>query len=359
MSHASGGAPRQMPGAVVAWRAMETALRVRIIAALTTLCFGLTLVACRGRVVETNVTTRWETDDTPAREEVLSSSRDMEVSTRIGFGEALRVDHAASELALTVTTDVVHTPLRTEQVQLVHESRQRELGSRTRKSNQTPGECFGAIMLGTLAVIGTVGLIVLVDAARTANQEDDDLTFPGCPDAGHEPAAVSAGGGGGGGDGPCKRTEWMEKVDRVVDTREDTTVIEREVREEPTVHASTPTDGGWFTFSGELVPDGEGQAVSRKGELTVPFQPTYPLVLAPTQDAIADAVDLDWLDEACRLPALFHITNHATPGVSVVEVVGEAPDAQGNLTVLGSETFEVPVWIAPLPDEVLAVCEGT
>jgi hypothetical protein len=338
---------------------MEPALRVRIVAAVTALCFGLTLAACRGRIVETNVTAQWETDEAPIREEVLSATTATEVSTRIRFADTVRVDHAASELALTVTTDTVHTPLRTEQVQLVHESRQRELGSRTRKSNQTPGECFGAIMLGTLAVIGTVGLIVLVDAARTANQEDDDLTFPGCPDDGSEPAAINAGGGGGGGDGPCKRTEWMEKVDRVVDRREEVTAVERIVREDATVHASIPTDGGWFTFSGELIPEGAGQAVSRKGELVVPFQPTYPIVLAPTQDGIADAVDLHWLDESCRLPALFHITNHATAGESVVEVVGEAPDAEGNLTVLGSETFAVPVWIAPLPDEVLKVCEGS
>lgn len=337
---------------------MEWALRVKIVATITALCFGVTLGACRGHVVETNVTTRWETDEAPVREEVVSSSREIEVSTRIGFPGDPRLDHTTSELALSVTTDTMHTPVRTEQVQVVRQSRERELGSRTRKSNQTPGECFGAILLGTLAVVGTVGLIVLVDAARTANQDADDLTFPGCPDVGAEPAAVNAGGGGGAGDGPCARTEWMEKVDRVVDTREDVTVVERTVREDSTVHASTPTDGGWFTFSGGLFPEEGVQAVSRKGELVVPFQPTYPMVLAPTQDQIADAVDLDWLDESCRLAALFHITNHATAGEAIVEVVGEAPDARGDLTVRGSRSFTVPAWIAPLPDEVLAVCEG-
>jgi hypothetical protein len=338
---------------------MESALRVRIIAITTALSFGLTLVACRGHIVETNVTAQWETDEAPIREEVLSSQTEVEVSARIGFPESVRVDHAASELLLTVTTDAVHTPVRTEQVQVVRQSRERELGSRTRKGNQTPGECLGAIMLGVLAVAGTAGLIVLVDAARTANQDDDDLTFPGCPDSGYEPAAINAGGGSGGGDGPCKRTEWMEKIDRVVDTREEVETVERVVRDTPTIHESIPTDGGWFTFTGELIPDGEGQVVSRKGELVVPFQPTYPMVLAPTQDGVADAVDLEWLDESCRLAALFHITNHATASETVVEAAGEAPDADGNLTVRGSGSFVVPVWIAPLPDEVLAVCEGT
>jgi len=337
---------------------MKPALPVRFTAAFTVLAFGLGVVACRGHVVETNVTTQWETEPDPVREQLLSSHTETEVSSRIGFADAIHIDHEASEIHLSVTTDTLHTPVRTEQVQVVRESRQRELGSRTRKGNQTPGECFGAIMLGALAVAGTFGLILLVDAARNANQTDDDLTFPGCPDDGMEPVLRGGKGSGGGGGGPCARNEWMEKVDRVVDTRDEVTLIERVVREEPTVHASIPTDGGWFTITGELVPADSGQAVSRKGELVVPFQPTYPMVLAPSQDRIADTVDLEWLDESCRLTAVFHITNHATMGEALVEVIGEAPDAQGNLTIRDSKIYAVPVWIAPLPDEVLAVCEG-
>lgn len=321
------------------------------------IAFGTTVAACRGRIVETNVTTQWEVDSAPIREEILATSEETEVSTVIGFAAPIVVDHDAAVLRLAVTTDTLHTVVRTEQVQLVHQSHQRELGSRTRKGNPTKGECFGAIMLGVLAVAGTAGLIALVDLARTANQDDDDLTFPACPGEGMAPAA-RGGGGGGGKDGPCDMHEWMESVDRVVDTREEIKVIERVVPEPPTVRASIPTDGGWFTFSGDLVPEDQGQTVSRKGELVVPFQPTYPTVLAPSQDAIADVVDLSWLDESCRLAALFHIANHAKPGVSAVEVSGEAPDEQGKLTIRGSQTFEVPVWIAPLPDDVLALCEG-
>ncbi len=326
---------------------------------MTLVAFGAAVTACHGRIVETNVTTQWETDPDPIREEVIDASEAIEASTVIGFADALAVDHAAGELRLSVTTDVLHTVVRTEQVQVVHQGRLRELGSRTRKGNPTKTECFSAIMLGVLAVAGTAGLIALVDVLRTSNQDDDDLTFPACPDEGMAPAGRGGGGGGGGGggDGPCNLHEWMESVDRFVDTREEVSLVERIVRGEPAVQASTPTDGGWFTFTGDLIPEDQGQAVSRKGELTVPLQPAYPTVLAPSQEAIADAVDLSWLDESCRLAALFHITNHATAGVSVVEVVGEAPDERGNLTILGSKTYEVPVWIAPLPDEVLALCE--
>ena len=336
---------------------MEPSPRPRLIASLTAVLFLVGSMGCRGRVISTSTTTQWETDPQPIREQVVDSSAEVEISSQIGFADPLDVDHEAGVFTLFVTTETVHTEVRTEKVEVAFESRERELGSRTRKGNQTPGECFGAIMLGTLAVIGTVGLIALVDAARNNNPDDDDLTFPGCPDDGF--ATASAGGGGGGrGDGPCARHEWMETIDRIVDTRDETSVAQRIVRGDGVVHSSMPVDGGWFTFTGDLIPGGTTQVVSRKGGLTVPFEPTYPTVLASSQDRIAAALDLDWLDESCRLTAMFHIANHATAGVSTLVVTGEAPDEQGNLTVRGSKTYEVPVWIAPLPNEVLELCEG-
>lgn len=323
-----------------------------------TLVFSFGLTSCRGRVIDTNVTIRWETDPEPIREEVVESRTLEERSRRIGFSDALDVDPATQQLRLTVTTDTILTSVRTDIVQSTHACHERELGSRTIKSVQNPRECTGAILLGALGVVGTAGILALIALAESTSDTqppDDSDTFP-C--SGFS-AGSAAGGGSGSGKkkrGPCARHEWNERVDRIVDSREEIVSSERVVHEGEEVETSVPTDGGWFTVSGEIIPEGSQMVVSRKGELAVDIQPPYPLAVASSQAEIADALDLSWLNENCRLTAAFHIANHATAAVTTVVVEGDAPDEDGRLITHGSRTYSVSVWEAPPRSEVIELC---
>ena len=320
--------------------------------------FGLVLASCHGRVIDTHITSHWETDPEPTREVVLESRTTEERSRQIGFSDALDVDLVSRQVRLNVTTDTIRTTLRTDVVESTHECHERELGSRTIKSLQTPNECAGAILLGTLGVVGTAGLLALISLAETASDTqppDDGDTFPCSGFSG----GAAAGGGSGGGkkkSGPCARHEWNERVDRIVDTREEVSTSERVVRVADEIETSVPTDGGWFSVSGEIIPEGSQMVVSREGELAVEIQPSFPLAVAPSRALVADALDLSWLDESCRLTAAFHIVNHVAEGETTVVVEGDAPDEQGRLTTHGSKTYTVSVWMAPPRAEVLELC---